>query len=640
VRRDHWSARCSLQVVQGLAIISPPWPCSNVGGEETQGGASWLTKNVDQPMTPEIMTLLVILGGALMLFITEWVSADVVGLGVLVLLILTGLLPAKTAFEGFGSDTVLMIFGLFILTAALLRTGVVDLAGRFIVRRAGDRPERVLAFVMLGAAALSAFISNTAATAFFLPVAIGAALRTKISPSQILLPLAFGSILTSSVTLVSTSTNIVVSGVITNYGQPPIGMFELAPVGIPIAIVGLAYMWFFGRRLIPARAAAADLAEEFGLGSYLTDVLILPNSKLVGKTLSESGLGRDLDLTVMQIVRDKTRALAPRATTMLEAGDVLLVEGQRDEILKIKDTAGIEIKADATLSFPELQTEDTRLAEVMLMPRSPLIGRTLKGIEFRERYGLQVLAINRAGASIRNKISQVRLHMGDVLLVQGHRENLAAIDKGDTVRVLGALQSERPKLRRAPVAILIFIGALGAATFGLVSLPVAVLVGAVLVFLTRCLTPEEAYREVEWKVLVLIGSMLALGAAMERTGTARFLAARIVDLAGDARPMWLLSGFFGLTVLLTQPMSNQAAAVVVVPIAVQMAMQLDLNPRTFAMMIAIAASTSYMTPLEPSCLMVYGPGRYRFVDFLKVGTLLTLLIYGVAILLVPRVWPL
>jgi len=591
-------------------------------------------------MTPEILTLLGILGGALVLFITEWVSADVVGLGVLVVLILTNLLPAKDAFAGFGSDTVLMIFGLFILTAALLRTGVVDLAGRFIVRRAGDRPEHVLALVMLGVAGLSAFISNTAATAFFLPVAIGAALRTKISPSQILMPLAFASILTSSVTLVSTSTNIVVSGVITNYKQPPIGMFELAPVGIPIAILGLAYMWFVGRRLIPMRAPASDLTEEFGLGSYLTEVLILPDSKLVGRTLAESALGRDLDLTVMQIVRDETRTLAPRASTKLEAGDVLLVEGHRDEILKIKDTAGVEIKADVTLSFPELQSEDTRLAEVVLMPRSPLIGRTLKGVEFRERYGLQVLAINRAGASIRSKISQVRFRMGDVLLVQGHRENLAALGQDDTIRVLGALQSERPKLRRAPVAILIFIGALGAATFGLISLPVAVLLGAVLVFLTRCLTPEEAYREVEWKALVLIGSMLALGAAMERTGTAKFLAARIVEFAGDARPLWLLSGFFGLTVLLTQPMSNQAAAVVVVPVAVQMAMQLELNPRTFAMMIAIAASTSYMTPLEPSCLMVYGPGRYRFADFLKVGALLTLLIYGVAILLVPRVWPL
>lgn len=589
-------------------------------------------------MTPDILTLLVILGAALVMFVLEWVSADVVGLGVLILLILTGLLPAANAFAGFGSDTVMMILGLFILTAALLRTGVVEMAGRFIVRHAGDNPERVLALVMLGVAGLSAFISNTAATAFFLPVTIGIALRMKTSPSRLLMPLAFASILTSSVTLVSTSTNIVVSGVITNYEMAPISMFELAPVGIPIAIVGLLYMWLLGRRLIPVRAAPADLAEEFGLGSYLTEVLVLPGSKLVGKTLAESALGRDLDLTVMQIVRDKSRTLAPRGSTKLEAGDVLLVEGHRDEILKIKDTAGIEIKADVTLSFPDLQSEDTRMAEVVLLPRSPLIGRTLKGVEFRERYGLQVLAINRAGASIRSKISQVRLRMGDVLLVQGHRANLATLDQGGTVRILGAVEGQRPNLRRAPVAIGIFVVALGAATARLLPLPVAVLLGAVIVFLTRCLTPEEAYREVEWKVLILIGSMLALGAAMERTGTAKFLAAHIVDLAGSAGPLWLLTGFFWLTVLLTQPMSNQAAAVVVVPVAIQTALQLGLNPRAFAMMIAVAASTSYMTPLEPSCLMVYGPGRYRFSDFLKVGSLLTFLIYGVAILLVHRVW--
>jgi di/tricarboxylate transporter len=343
---------------------------------------------------------------------------------------------------------------------------------------------------------------------------------------------------------------------------------------------------------------------------------------------------------VVQIVRDKNRYLAPRANTRLMENDVLLVEGWRDEILKLKDGVGLDIKANVKLSDPELQTEDLRLVEVILLPRSPLIGRTLKGFRFRERYGLQVLAINRYGETIRRKISQVVLRMGDVLLIQGHQTNITALEAGNTFRILNAVEDKRPHLRRAPQAIIIFVGALVLATFNVVSLPVAVLLGSLAAFLTRCITPAEAYREVEWKAIILIGSMLALGKAMDETETANFFAKQIVGFAGGAHPAWLLTAFFALTVLLTQPMSNQAAAVVVVPVAIQTALQLNLNPRTFAMMIAVAASCSYLTPLEPSCLMVYGPGRYRFIDFLKVGSLLTVFVYLIAILLVPLVWPL
>lgn len=590
-------------------------------------------------MTPEIGLLLLILGVALVLFSFEWVPADVTALGVMLSLVLTGLIPVERAFAGFGSNTVMMILGLLILTAALLRTGVVEMTGRAILRRAGTDPSRLLVLITVSVAVLSAFISNTAATAFFLPIVIGVALRARVSASEFLLPMAFASILSSSVTLVSTSTNIVVSGLMTQYGLPPIGMFEMAPVGIPISVVGLAYLLTIGRKLTPRRTAGADLAEEFGLGPYLTEVLVLPNSGLIGKTLAQSGLGRDLDLTVLRIIREKLHTLSPRADTLLQANDVLIVEGKSDELLKIKDTAGIDIKADVKLSDPDLQTEDMLLVEAIILPGSPLIGQGLKGYRFRERHGLQVLAIHRHGETIRQKLSQARLRLGDAMLVQGHPARIAELEMNNVLRIVGEVGEKRPKLRHAPIAVLIFAAALLAATFELAPLPVAVLLGAFFVFLTRCITPEEAYREIEWKSLILIGSMLALGTAMEETGTARFLASRIVDLVGEANPLWLLTGFFVLTVALTQPMSNQAAAIVVVPLAIQTALQLDLNPRTFAMMIAVAASTSFLTPLEPSCLMVYGPGRYRFIDFLKVGGLLTILIFLVAILLVPIVWP-
>ncbi len=591
-------------------------------------------------MTGQTVLLLVIVGAALVLFSWERFPADVVALGVLIALVLAGLLPADRAFASFGSDAVVMIFGLLVLTAALSRTGVVDMAARAVLRRAGDRPGRLVLLIMVGAAALSSLASNTAATALFLPVTLGLARRAKISPSKLLMPLAFASILASSVTLVSSSTNIVVSGLMTQAGLPPLGMFELTLVGIPIAVVGLLYMLLLGDRLVTDRRSAIEPDGRFVIRPYLTEVLVLPGSPLIGRTLAQSGLGHDLDLTVLQVVRGGSRQLVPRADLQLQERDVLLVEGQRDDILKVKDSVGIAINADIELSDPELQNDEVRLAEAILLPRSPLVGRTLRGVNFRQRFGLQVLGVNRHGATLLRKISQIVLRTGDQILVQGPSANIAVLDESNVIRVLGTVMERRPNVRRAPIAIGIFVVTLAVATMKIVSLPVAVLLGVLAAFVTRCITPEEAYREVEWKALIVIGCMLAVGSAMEYTGTAQFLAGLIVDIAGQLHPLWLLSSFFALTLLLTQPLSNQAAAVVVTPIAFQTALQAGLNPRTFAVTVAVAASCSFITPLEPSCLIVYGPGQYRFIDFARVGSPLTVLIYLLVILLVPLMWPL
>jgi len=592
-------------------------------------------------MNPQIILLLCLLAVALGLFSWERIPAEVIALGLLLALAFTGLLPANQAFAGFGSDTVIMILGLLILTAALERTGVVALAGRAVLHRAGDNPDRLLWIVMLASAGVGAFISNTASTAFFLPMVFGIAQKSGVSASKLLMPLAFSSIVTSSVTLVSTSTNMVVSGMMTAHDMPPMGMFELAPVGIPIAVVGLVYM-FLARRFIPVRDAPAGLTEEFGVRPYLSEIIIQPGSALAGQTLGEANVGQELGLIVLRIVREKDQSIVPRADTMLQAGDVLLVEGSQEDLVKIKDTAGVEILADAKFSDSDLATKDTALVEAVLLPGSPLIGRTLQRQHFRERYGLQVLGINHRGANVIPQLIQAPLlQLGDVLLLQGRRANIVRADQSNVFRVLGPMEpmeEARPRRGRAPLAVAIFVGVLALATFRVMTLPLAVMLGAVLVFVTRCITPEEAYERVEWKAIILIGSMLSLGVAMEHTGAANYLAAQLISLTGATHPLWLLTVFFALTVFLTQPMSNQAAAIVVLPIAMQTALQLGLNPRTFAMMVAVAASCSYLTPLEPSCLMVYGPGRYRFADFLKIGSLLTLLIYAVAIVLVPLVW--
>lgn len=591
-------------------------------------------------MTLQILLFLVILLATIVLFSYEWFPADVTALCILLVLVLTGLLPPKDAFAGFGSDVVVMLLGLLILTAALSRTGATDMVGRMLVQLSGANIDRLFPVIMVVAVLMSAFMSNTASTALLLPIVVGLSHRARISPSKLLMPLAFASILASSITLVGTSTNIVVSGLMTQFGMAPMGMFELTLVGVPIAVVGVIYMLTIGRRMIPERAPVSEADEVLRSRVYLTELVILPDSDWAGKTLAEARLGRDLDLKVLQVIRGKNVKRSPGASTRLEANDLLLVEGEREDLLRVEGMTGIQIKAEAIPLEADPQTQTVALTEVILLPGSPMIRRTLAGLQFRERYNLQILALNRHGETLLRKMSETRLRMGDVLLVQGDLDQIAVLEKQNVFHILGTVQTERPARRRSGLATSIFALAVITSAVNLLSLPVAMLLGALLVLMTRCITPEEAYRRIQWNSIILIACMLGLGAAMEVTGTANFLAVKLVALLGQSNPVWLLTAFFFLTVLLTQPMSNQSAAAIVLPVAVQAAIQLGLNPRSFAMMIALAASCSFLTPLEPACLMVHGPGHYRFMDFMKVGLLLTVLIYLISIAMVPLLWPL
>lgn len=592
-------------------------------------------------MTPDIAICLTILGVAILLFAWDRVPADVIALGVMLTVVATGLLPADKAFAGFSSDTVMMILGLLIMSAGLIQTGVVEITGRYVFDLAGRNPAIFLPVIMVSVATVSAFMSNTAATAFFVPLVIGYAAKIGASPSRFLLPLAFASILTSSVTLISTSTNLVVSEILTRYQQAPMGMFEMAPVGIPIAVVGLLYVWSIGVRLIPQREDQ-KAEEKIGERKYQADVVVVEDGPLVGKSLSDAKITADAGFTVVKLIRGKETVRGEKKLTDvdLQAGDELILEGLRAHLLKIKDIGGLDFKADVHLVDPEKEEkEDKTIVEGVLLPRSPLIGQSLRSLDFKERYGLQVLALHRAGR-VPSTISAARLRMGDVLLLQGTNADVKALERGNLFNIFGGVEAARLNRSRAPLAAAIFVAAIAAVTFKLASLPVAVLGGAFVMLLTRCLSPEEAYRQVEWKALILIGALLSLGAAMETSGAGRFLAQQLIGVIGADGPYRLLTCFFILTVALTQPMSNQAAALVVLPIAMRTAIELGADPRPFGMMVAVAASCSYLTPLEPSCLMVYGPGKYRFSDFLKVGMPLTVLIYILAITLVPWVWPL
>lgn len=588
-------------------------------------------------MTPQIMTCLAILVVAVALFSWDRIPADVVALGVMLAVLATGLLTPEQAFAGFGSSTVMMILGFFIMTAALAHTGIVDTVGKWILAHAGNRPLFLLAVIMISVSTLSAFISNTAATAFFVPVVMGIAAQNNTSPSRLLLPLAFASILTSSVSLISTSTNIVISELMVRAGERPMGMFELAPAGIPIAVAGIAYMLTIGLRLMPDRGRDAANAQELGNRDYTADLVVSDGSPLIGMPVEESPIGRDTGFTVVRLLRDG-KPVTGRDKAALAAGDVIVVEGRRRDLLRVKDTPGLELKAD--LHLADAAEGETAIVEGVLMPDSPLIGHTLKSAEFHARYGLKVLGLNRAGFRMPRQLSRIRMRLGDVLLLQGSPEHVSELERGNLFNIFGGVDTERLRTSHAALAVSIFALTLAAMTLDVVSMPVAALGGAFFMLLTGCISPEDAYRRVEWKVLILIGALLSLGAAMDATGTGRYLADQLIGAVGGGSPLLLLSCFFVLTVALTQPMSNQAAAIVVIPIAFETARQLGYNPRSFAMMIAIAASCSYLTPLEPSSLMVYGPGKYRFMDFVKVGFPLTFIIFAIALAVVPLAWPL
>ncbi len=587
-------------------------------------------------MSLEILFVLGLAAAGLVLLSLERVPIDVVALGILVSLLATRILTPAEAVAGFGNDAVIAIGGLFVLTAGLRSTGVLDAVGLWLYGRGSMQPRRTVALLLLIVASVSGLINNTTCTAAFLPIALGLAQRMEVPPSKILMPMAFASILGGCLTLIGTSTNVIVSGALPDYGLSPIGMFELTPVGLPIAVLGIAYLTLAAWRLVPARGQV-ELSKEYHLREYLTEVVVSPRSPLAGRTVAEVELGKTWDLNLLAIVRGG-EAQEPDPEEPIAAGDLLIVEGAVERLLQLKDTLKVEMRSETSWTAA-VERGSLHLVEAIVLPRSDLVGRTLKEARFRQRYEANVIGLNRHGETLIEKLGRIRIRVGDVLLLQGTEEALDHI----LVRTgLMLLASHAPR-HRPPASAWIATGAFGItivlAAAGWIGVSGAVLAGSFIMLLARCLTPQEAYGAIDWRILILIAGMLGYGEAMEKTGAAAFLAHSVLGLLGDATPVALLAGFYLLTVVLTQPMSNQAAALVVLPVAMQVAFESGLNPRAMAVTVALAASSSFLTPLEPSCLLVYGPGRYRFLDFPRLGAAITLLAFLVTLLLVPLLWP-
>ncbi len=591
-------------------------------------------------MTPQIVLTLGIIVVAVVLFATEKLRVDLIALMVLLALALSGLVGPGEVFAGFASPAVVTVWAVYIVSGALFKTGVADILGERIIRLAGKSEPRLIAVIMLACGLMSAFMNNIGATAVLLPAVVGISRQAKVPLSKLLIPLSFSSLLGGNMTLIGTPPNVLASSLLTEQGLASFRFFDFFPTGLIVFGVGILYMVFIGRHLLPARQPVQEV-QVANMREYVSEVRVSPDSTLADKSLLESRLGADYDLTVIAIIREDGIRSELHPDTRLEAGDLLLVEGTVEGLMGARDALGLVIEAERKLDLDQLDPEKAHVVEATLAPRSRMVNRTLRNMHFRDRYGFTALAIWRHGDVITRRLRDVRLRFGDALLLRGPRHRLPALQEGNDFLVLEPVMVQLRRRHKAPFAI----GAMGLvlALVTLADFPIAtaMVIGAVLTVLTGCLSMDEAYESIEWRSVFLIAGMLPLGIAMETTGTARFLADLIVNGLGSLGPLAVLAGVYIMASLITEPMSNAAATVLMVPIAIDIALGLGANPQPFVLATVIGASTSFLTPVgHQANVLVLGPGGYRFFDYTRVGGPLNLVILIATLVSLPLIWPL
>jgi di/tricarboxylate transporter len=475
---------------------------------------------------------------------------------------------------------------------------------------------------------------------------LGLVRKMKIAPSRVFMPLSFASQMGGTLTLIGTSTNLLVAGLVLELGMERIGLFDITPAALVLAVVGVAYLLTVGRWLTPTRQTTPDLISSYELRQYLTGLEVGAGSQLAGKSLRDARFGSNYGLQVIGIDRGGERLAFPRGGTVVQAGDVLIVEGRIPDIAHIEEMAGLTI-AGTQPDFPlepgsgaAAAGAEARLAEVIVPPRSDVVGRTLQQVNFRNRYGVPVLGIQRHGQPLQGRMRDVVLEPGDVLLVSGGNEELSALHSSGDLALLGAVRMPRKRLRKMKYAFAIIIAVVALAAFDIMPILVSAILGVVAMFLTGCITPDEAYEDIDWMVLVLLGAIIPLGLAMRNSGTAELIAGALVGLTRPLGPYGVLASFYLLTSVLTELISNNAAAVVLTPIAIATGLALGVSPLPFIIAVMFAASNSFMTPIGyQTNTFIYGPGGYRFSDFLRVGGPLNLLLVITATLTIPFFFP-
>lgn len=580
-------------------------------------------------MTTILLTLGVIVL-TLILFISEWLPVDITALTIMVLLIVLGLVTPEEGISGFSSSATITVMAMFILSAGIARTGAIQIVSELLVKWGGKTSSQQILALGVIAGPISGVINNTAVLAVFLPIVEDLCRQQRISPSKLLIPLSYASILGGMITVIGTSTNILASGLSDKLGYGTFSLFQFTKLGLLTFTIGLTYLVFIAPRLLPNKKAAGSDTQEYGLQDYVSEIVIPPGSSLVGKTLRSTQIQRKFDMDVLEIIRNDTRFAQPLADKVLQPGDILVVRGKRECLLNIKAERGIDILPDVQFGKKSIEEdltsgEDT-IAEVLILSNSDLAGSTLKDFRFRQRYNLTVLAIRRGQEFVRERLGKVPLRFGDLLLVQGPKQSFVGLQNSRDLLVFEQRDMESLRREKAGIAVAIGVGVVLVAAFDLLPILVSALAGVVLMVVTGCLKPGEVYSAVRWDIIFLLAGLIPLGIAMENSGTTKWLADNLVSLGSNFSPYWMLTFFFLITALLTEVLSNNASVVLLLPISVQVAQTLDLNPFAFMFAVTFAASNSFMTPIGyQTNTMVYSAGGYRFLDFFRVGAPLSLL---------------
>jgi di/tricarboxylate transporter len=527
---------------------------------------------------------------------------------------------------------------MFVLSAALQRTGVMDwLAERFQVAagRSLFRALLVLAFIVIP---LSAFANNTPVVVVFLPVLMAFGRSTGLPASKLLMPLSFFAILGGTTTLIGTSTNILASGIATNMGLEPFGIFEISKLGVIYAAVGALYLLFVAPRILPDRPTLSSLLSSEDTRSFCAQAVVKKSSRLIGKCLPETGLGQSRTARVFEIRRSGTRVWdTPLDMLPLQAGDVLVLKGATRDVAAIRDSGDLEFEEEHKLHEGN---HEVRLVEAIIGPHSSMVGKSIRQLGFRRQFGVVAAALHRRGENLLEQYQDIPLEFGDTILLEGPEENLVRLRDQEDFLSLNVTTQKAFRFRRAPLAVGALAGVVLLSATGVLPIVVAALTAAVFVVAVRCVDPEEAYTSIDWPILFLIIGMLGLGKSLETTGAAAFLATHLVDWIGPLGPWVMLAAVYLLATVLTEMVTNNAVAIILTPIVIGLAETMAVSPRPFVVAVMFAASASFCTPIGyQTNTYVFGAGGYRFGDFARAGAPLNLLLFATAVALIPIFWP-
>ena len=595
-------------------------------------------------MNIEIIIVLLILSLGFFLFIKEYFSIDVTALIILSSFFGMGYLTPSEAVSGFSNPAVITIGLLFILSSAIQKTGLLEYIVVTINRLVHSSKIIGLAAYYFTISIASSLINNTAIVAIFMPITIRLAHNYHVSPSKMLIPLSYAAILGGTLTLVGTSTNLLVNSIYMSYeGSQPLGMFEFLKYGSIILVIGTVYLLFIAPRLIPSRTITSSLTKSYHLGGYLTEMKVKKGSVLVGKSCFDRSINQNYDVTVLDIIRDKKHIVKDIRRTILKEGDILFVRGTLENFLRMKEVEGVALLTDEKLTQSELEQEDNELVECLLTDDSGLVGKSLMSTNFRQIYGAFILAIRREGDIFRKKIAHMKLRAFDTLLVYGPSKKIASLSDSGNFIVLGKVQARLIKEKFWWVSIYVVFISIIFAAVGYIPIMKGAFLSVVILLSLKIITAQESYQSIHWQVIFLIAALIPIGIVIQKTGTADWIGNNISNFiflfSSELQPYVLLATIYFITMILTEISSNVATAIIMVPIAIAVSNQLGLEPRPFVFTVAFAASSSFITPIGyQTNLMVYGPGGYKFSDYIRVGLPLSLILLVSAVFIIPKLW--